>query len=47
MSNDQENAIAHLYCGHCGGIDDVQEVDLKPEVRHLCKPCRIKILEWI
>lgn len=44
----QEDAtIEHLYCGHCGGINDVQAVDLKPVVRHICRPCRVKILEWI
>ena len=39
--------IDYLYCGHCGGIDNVQEVNLIEAVRHLCEACRKLILEWI
>lgn len=40
--------IDHLYCGHCGGIEDVRSVDFREgNTRHLCRPCRVKILEWI
>jgi len=39
--------IDHLYCGHCGSVDNVQEVNLIEAVRHLCEKCRKHILEWI
>lgn len=39
--------IDHLMCGHCGGIDDVKEVDLLEKIRYLCINCRRRILEWI
>lgn len=44
---DLAEQIDHLYCGHCGGIDDVQEIKLIEAVRHLCKQCRRMILDWI
>jgi predicted RNA-binding protein associated with RNAse of E/G family len=43
----EDAPIEHLYCGHCGGIEDVKAVDFVAAVRHLCVVCRIKILEWI
>lgn len=39
--------IEHLYCGHCGSINDVRAVDLIEHIRHLCKDCRKAILEWV
>jgi len=39
--------IDHLYCGHCGGIDDVKEVEFHEAKRALCLRCREYILEWI
>lgn len=43
-----EHALTgHLYCGHCGSIKGVEEVDFHPAKRHLCVSCRIEILEWI
>jgi len=40
--------IDHLYCGHCGGIEDVRTIDFREgNTRHVCRPCRILILEWI
>lgn len=41
------DGIEHLHCGHCGGIDDVREINLIEHVRHLCVNCRRFILEWI
>lgn len=49
----EEEPIEHLYCGHCGGIEDVIGIDLRPRalsgmwVRWLCINCRDEILKWI
>lgn len=47
LDETRAEGIDHLYCGKCGGVEDVVSVDFKPEVRHLCRPCRVLILEWI
>jgi hypothetical protein len=39
--------LAHLECGHCGSIHDVERIDLKEKIRFLCKACRLKIIEWV
>lgn len=44
---DEDAAIEHLYCGHCGSINDVREVDLIEAKRHLCVKCREQILKWV
>lgn len=43
----REEGIDHLYCGHCGGIKDVKEVDLHEAKRALCIGCRATILGWV
>ncbi len=42
-----DDELAHLECGHCGSLHDVQKVNLIEAVRWLCKDCRKKILERI
>jgi rubrerythrin len=47
QAQDEIKPVEHLFCGHCGGVEDVRRIDFLVVLRYLCINCRNEILRWI